>query len=653
MPSFTRSWDDFTGKYYVGEIDANQPNNMFTGKNVNTTTWDGSVVATNEPVQVDLATPSSGPTLTNDAVVLGTYSKTTANAELAYVSAPIRVGRYIFFAVQTRNSGYRFNTSPPTQVNNFVRYETRLYRLAFSASNYYQPASLAPTATVTMSTITSLQVNYPVTSSTAPPPYVSNIVTANDGGTQYVYLGTNTNQILRYAVESASWDTNNTISPTTISTQGPVYGLALWNARMIHWSKDSDTFYFSNALSYSTWPTLNFLAPGYSNDGILDIIPRFDDLLVIKPSGVFTITGVLGTNSYVRQIGDDIYPLDVAYAPAHSNSIISQGNVVFYMENTMSPYITNVNYMSGNTTGVSAFNVFGYAPEDEATAPAAASSANGVSAFMAPTYYPGNGGYQMLLRERSGKWIKVIADRIGSGITVANPTILDHVTYRYVPVEMQINSLPNKFRPSYYDALSSNDVFFMQVSSRAKTAFDWAGSSLVSPESFNNGYSIETSLSFGFMKLDQTNAGFRNATLSNASTMASGTLRLKTIETDKPSKVTRVYVETAVDIDISQYTDVTYDPQMSVTVVNGIVDDKDFYPELNYTATARTYTFDDDDVPSPAVNWSSTANQYRRLGQERILRFDCNDTGYGFKHNIEITFSGFRVKRIWVEGETR
>ena len=657
MPSFTRSWDDFTGKYYVGEIDANQPNNMFTGKNVNTTTWDGSVVAMNGQRQLGLqgVDEEADEFVVGDSVILGTYDRSAdpnGGAELVYVTQPIRIGDYIFFAFMQYYNGYEYPITGEDRTP--IAAGSRAFYMQLVRVDFSDPLSTGGVVSFSQQITSTWPINTP--------PYISNIVTANQSNVQYVYFGHNqSGTIYRYRVDDPNWDTNATATATTISTpSSSIYGLALWNARLVSWSRNSDTFYFSDALSFSSWPTLNFLAPGFSNDGIISIVPRFDDLLVIKPTGIFSITGVLGTNSYVRKIGEDIYPIDRAFAPAHCNTIVSHNNVTFFVPENTAYYSTNINYVSGNEVGVSAFNVFGSTDGANGfSTPSAAVNANGSTVFMAPLYIVGAAGHQTLIRERSGKWIRYEGAALGHGLPYDPEISEQHFFYRYVPVATVQNSISLN-KPIYVEAFSSNDLVFAQIATMNKGSYNFGGAEFSFDYTeygidtgYNFGYAIETAVSFAIFPVDQTNSGIVNADAEDY-TAAEGLLRLKTLETDRLSKVTRIYVEADLELDESQISSFTGEATMNVTVVNGAVDDKDFYPELSYTATTRNYDFDTNDVPpASTVDYFATTNQYKRVKSTRILRFDANDTGYGYKHNIEITFGGFRIKRVWVEGETR
>jgi len=62
------------------------------------------------------------------------------------------------------------------------------------------------------------------------------------------------------------------------------------------------------------------------------------------------------------------------------------------------------------------------------------------------------------------------------------------------------------------------------------------------------------------------------------------------------------------------------------------------------SALSTAYTF-------PYSTFTTVTNT--TYSQIRVLRFNVDDATYGYTNEIEIQFSGLRIRRVWVEGDSR
>ena len=53
----------------------------------------------------------------------------------------------------------------------------------------------------------------------------------------------------------------------------------------------------------------------------------------------------------------------------------------------------------------------------------------------------------------------------------------------------------------------------------------------------------------------------------------------------------------------------------------------------------------------PFSSFTSVSNT--SVSQTRVLRFNVNNACYGYVNEIELKFSGLRIRRVWVEGDSR
>jgi hypothetical protein len=622
MPPFVSTWDDFTGGYFVGENDNRQPRSTFTGENVAVSINDGSIVPTNIIKQCELSVgPGERPTspIVVDSNSLWIDSGLGADT---FVSNAVQGGREIYFAVVVVSR---------TGVKTF-----RVYQLS--------PASIIPeTAGYKVAKSVEVTIDNDVN--------ITNVFTTNESGQVYVYVGAK-NKLYKFT-GGGVWDETTPSPKTDITITGlgtnKMKGITVANARMIVWSGTTDFIYFSDSLDFNTWPTVNYIAPGYSNNGVIAVVPRYDDILVIKPNAVFSITGVLSTTAAVRQISDVVHPADIRFS-----SITSQSNTMFFVSNLTHPYYANINYLVGQQSGIAAYQNFGRAVSfipaiydaRSYPNPTIAASSNGDIVCTYPQNGVGVDGFFAFIRNRYNKWLKLKRNSFSFYSSTFNN---NEFTRFYSSVE-KANTPSLGFLQNI--ATSSNSVVFMQV----------AGKTLSGISTYGH-HQRYVSITFGYWNQQQVNAGSDLAESDeNFNNVVEGRLVLSQIGEQKASMIRKICVEATLDLDIVNYGDFKGTASMSVSVINGAPEDVNYDPTLNFVSTPKTYSYDLNNVPNADNSYAPTDpfetpfqpnNPYGRLATTRILRFDSDNMGYGYKHNVVINFSGFRIKRVWIEGDTR
>lgn len=630
MSQFTVKWDDFARGYYVGENESLQPRNAFTGQNVNITTHDGSVAPINKIVQVSGITDDFDGT--EDTYTEMTFDEdslhilNTATGGRLFVSQPVQAGDSVFFAVQS------FSTT-----NMYIW----MFQLQFSdTTNPETSAVLYRSDKITISGLDN--------------DIISNVVATQEAaGSVYAYVAFK-NKVYRFSTDGSNPPALSSTITTQFTISQAIAGLAVWNARMVAWSRATDTFWFSNALDFATWGSLNYLAPGYSNNGISFIAPRWNDLLIVKPNAVFSVNGVLGENATVRQVADGLNAADHKYG-----ALVGQNNALFYISDIVSPYASNVNVISGQQPQVDAYQNFGrYVVDpyglDYTTQPSMFALGNGDVGVVYPQNFLGVDGFYALIRDRYGKYIRIAGDSLSFYSPVGTATT------RYIRRVAVASSAASPGSSTFYQNLSfpSNAMALMQV---ATNGYYDSGTERMWPS--------EKSISFAIFRKQQINAGVQNggsgiSGWTDFPLVTNGTMVLSPIETERPSKISRIFIEAALDLDQANWGDYVGEGYLEVTVINQNVDDIEFSPTPNFTSTAKTYSVTLSEIPDTAsYNYLtpgefptepfSADNPDKRITTTRIVRLDSNDTGYGYKHNLSVKFAGFRIKRIWVEGETR
>jgi hypothetical protein len=621
MPGFTSTWDDFTGGYFVGENDNRQPRATFTGENVAVSLNDGSIVPTNIIKQCELSV-AAGDRPTSPIVVNGDslWIDSGLGAD-TFVSNAVQGGLNIYFAVVVVSR---------TGVKTF-----RVYRLSPA---YTTP----PTAGFRIAKSAAVTIDNDVN--------ITNVFTTNESGQVFVYVGAK-DKLYKFT-GSGMWDETTPAVKTDITLPvgtNKIKGITVWNARMVVWSNTTDFVYFSEALNFNSWPSINYIAPGYSNNGVVACVPRYDDLIVIKPNGVFSITGVLSATAAVRQISDAVHPADIRFS-----SITSQSNTMFFVSNLTHPYYANINYLTGQQSGIAAYQNFGRAvsfipavyDSRSQPNPTIAASSNGDIVCTYPQNAIGVDGFFALIRNRYNKWLRLKR----SSFSFYSDTFDNNEFTRFYSTVEKANT-PSLSSVQNIDS-GSNSVVFMQVAGKTLTDFTYG---------IHQRY---VSITFGYWNQQQVNAGsdLEESDVDFNNTVE-GRLVLSQIDDQKASMIRKICVEATLDLDIVNYGDFKGTASMSVSVINGAPEDVNYDPTLNFVSSPRTYSYDLENVPNYPYNQYAPTdpfqtpfqpnNPYGRLATTRILRFDSDNMGYGYKHNVVINFAGFRIKRVWIEGDTR
>ena len=290
MGAFNYEWSDFRAGLCVFSTDVNQPKNSWKGENVTLADDDSTLVPTYEPTTMTLSSAISN------------GSTATTWSEATYFNGVICL----------------------------------VGRTSTTATVYFIATA---TGTVTSASLPSAG-------------------TSCGGAPVLVPIGTDIAAYVAVGGTSIYKVLKSTLGITTINVGSSTYtltNLTLWNSRMIAWSSASDVFVFSEALDFDTsWPTLNYVGVGYSNDGISYCVPRNLDLVVVKPSGWYSITGVLGANAAVRQMNDTLGILP-------TDPVAQHNNVVYFSTNTgYNDYSINLLAITGANVEVAAYQRFGY-----------------------------------------------------------------------------------------------------------------------------------------------------------------------------------------------------------------------------------------------------------------------------------------------------
>ena len=294
MAAFFYEWDDFGGGYYVGPSAVNQPKNTWQGANITLSNDDATLVPTYGPQQI---------TLSGTGVTAGVIDNSTTSTSW---SDPTYFNGYCVVVGRTSSYSYVYfiNTS-----NGYVD------RVSLPAGT---TAGAAPIVV----------------------PVAGDVVA-------YVVVGT----VSIYQITRSS---GAVVTITPDSNTKLLTGLTIWNARMIAWGSASDTFLFSDALAFdSGWSNLNFVGVGYANDGISYCVPRNLDMIVVKPSGWYSITGILGASAAVRQMNDTLGVLPIDPVAQHNNT------VYFTTSTGTNNYAVNLMAIAGTRVDVAAYQRFG------------------------------------------------------------------------------------------------------------------------------------------------------------------------------------------------------------------------------------------------------------------------------------------------------
>jgi hypothetical protein len=534
MAVFHYEWDNFGAGYYVGPSAVKQPPNTWMGANVTLSDDDATLVPTYSPQKLTLTgTGTSSGSLSNG-------TSTTTWSEATYFNS------YVVLIGATSSDTYVYFINTSSYV---------VTRIALGITG------------VTLNT----------------PPIV---VPVSGDVVAYVAIGkTSIYQITRSSAAVSSW------TPANGANTIPLTGVTIWNARMIAWGSSSDTVFFSDALTFAAnWPALNFISIGYANDGVSYCVPRNLDLLIVKPSGWYSITGVLGINTSVRQLNDTLGILP-------SDPIEQHNNTAYFITSTgISNYAINLLAISGSRVDVAAYQRFGL-------------SDSNISISKT------NMGYLAVA--------SMVED--SDNKQYANIYLLNHQD------RWQVFKMPASV--AYNDNLRYS-VARSQVS-RYNTAQD---QKIYLCESVN-GSAINT-MTIHSIRPTTIEPG----KLSSSNNPAIATVKFPNIATKTPVMIRRVYVEAEmIQIPVDPYTgNATIQARVNVKAV-GDIPFSQTVGELS-SGLSTAYTF-------PYSSFTSVTNT--SFSQIRVLRFNVDDGTYGYDNEIEIQFSGLRIRRVWVEGDSR
>lgn len=532
MPAFTYEWEDFRGGYYVGASDVNQPKSTWKGANITLSDDDATLVPTYEPTTK---------TLTGTGTTDGKIS----------------------------NGSTATTWSDPTYFNGYV---VITGRTSSAATVYFMNTSSGAVTSVSLGVAGTTCGGAPV------------VVPENNDVVAYVAIGTTS---FYKVVRSTGVSTAYTPSGNTTIL---LTNLTIWNARMIGWSTSSDTFLFSDALNFGmAWPSLNYAAVGYANDGISYCIPRNLDMVVVKPSGWYSVSGILGANTTVRTMNDTLGVLPSDPAEEHN------GTVFFATSTGISNYAINLLAITGTRVDVAAYQRFGLNSSNLRIARTNMGYLAAVSLFE--DYPAAQYAYCYLLNHQN-RWqvMKIPAvSTYGSNIKFA---------FARGQVSRFNTAQDQNLYMCEYTTGSSNTVTLR----------------VVRPNTIEPGK------------------------VNGSNNPATATLKLSDISTKTPAIIRTVYVEAEmIQIPTSGYTG---SASIQAKVNNKAVSDIGFSQTTGDVTSglSTAYTY-------PYSSFTSVTNTI--YSQVRVLRFNVDNATYGYVNEVEIQFSGLRIRRVWVEGDTR
>lgn len=528
MAAFGFEWNDFRGGLFVGASDVNQPQNTWRGENVTISDDEATLVPTYESTVLSLTgTGTSGGRLSAGSTNTSWSDATYFNGTICFVG-----------------------------------------KTSSSATVYF-----VDTATGALTQKTLLDAG---TEAGGAP------VLVIESGNLVAYVAIGTSKVYRVVKSSLAETSFNLIQAAT--------RLTLWNARMIAWNNTSDQFIFSEALDFTNWPTLNFIGVGYANDGISFCVPRNLDLVVVKPSGWYSITGVLGTNAAVRQMNDVLGVTSQDTCAQHSNTVF------FTTDNGFQDFSVNLYAITGARVDVAAFQRFGFGGSN-AKVVAANMGYLGVTALSTDGT---NDFASIYLLNSFGRW-------------------------QFIKTPSAIASAQNR-----RFALAAGQVSRYSSSAEDRTLY------LIEYSSGNATNSVAVRKIFPTTIEPGKGAG--------VSTPSFGTVKLPDIATQKPTIIRRVYAE----VEMLQPPNSFYTGSASIQarINNRSVQDIDFSQTIGDATSglSPSYSF-----PFSTFSAASTAP----YSQVRVLRFNVDNAAYGYVQEVEFYFSGLRIRRVWVEGDSQ
>lgn len=549
MAEFNFNWDDFNGGYCVSHSDINQPKNTWKGYNVAVADDDGTLVPVYQPQQLTL----SGDNVTNGVISYGSTETTW---------------------------------SDPTYMNGYVVVTAKH---GTSASVFFIGTE---DGVVTRRDITS------VTASSAGSAPVCFSYTGSANVYACVVVGTSD----IYMVRS---DTSTLVTFTCAASPGNLNGLVLWNGRLIAWSNVWDKIIFSDpfqfvpdAAEYSiVWPALNYIRAGYADDGISQVVPRNMDLVVVKPSGWYSVTGVLGVSAAVRQMNDTLG----IYA---EDPIDQHNNIIYFTTNTgYTDYAINLFAIIGGRVDIVAFQRFGLGDSNMRITKTNLGylTISAMSEDPSGTYY-----CSAFLMNMLEKWELLKINRV-----------LSHISKK--PKFAFAHGQVNRYRD-----ISGERYLYLTESTSSSTDTDNRFAVIkVKPNTVEPG----------------KNAG--------ATTPAEGVARLSNIYLNKAFTIRDIYVEAEMlqVPTVGNMSAYTGSASIACYINNKSVSDIEFNDSKpspspgssSYTYPFNTFTSETDSVTS----------------QIRVIRFMVDNAAWMYGAEVELRFSGLKIRRVWIRGESR
>jgi hypothetical protein len=373
----------------------------------------------------------------------------------------------------------------------------------------------------------------------------------------------------------------------TATGQTRVTGIALWGARMVAWN-DSPYLFFSAASNFSTWAATNYIIVGYSEDPISVVVPRNYDLIIGKPSGWYSVTGVLNYSAAVRQINSGLGVIADDPVAEWNNS------VVFNCDTGTIDYPVNLYTVNGARVSPMMFQRFSTIAQEVNIAKGPLGVLQiGLTNKSPGTFLGAPVDGRLWLLNQQNRWSK---------ITIQNGT----------PV-LSISGLGSFYNyPALAYVSRSNSKSVQRPVVVAQVAADSSGRI----------YIAVFTVKIPTFEPGKTAAGgpsTATALLSDYSSQVPITVKDVFVE----AEVVELDNEYLTDGSISVRTNMKY-PIGDLALSAGEV-----------TSSTLTTTVDNDDVPGTGT---------RFLG--RVYRFRPDNPGYGYGIEIQVQFSGVKVRRV-------
>ena len=535
MPEFQQQWEDFRYGLNITNTDTREPESSWRGSNVTIADDDSMLVPIYAPVQLSLTgTGTSSGVLDN-----GTTQTTWSN--------PTYFNGYI--VVQGRTSS----------VNNV----------------YFINTSTGAVTTVAITLGTAVCIN----------PVVVSI-----SGTLTAYVTNGTSNIFKVTTAGST-----TISTTTTGVTINLDGLAIWGARLIVWSFTDDRFLFSDASTngaYDTWTNLSYIGVGYNGDGISHVVPRNVDLVVVKPSGWYSITGTLGYNAALRQMSGTAGIL-------YNDPVAEHNNTVYFTSKLgYSDYAINLMQITGSLIDVAAYYRLGIGDSNVRVV----RTNLGYLAVSAVVDNPdGTQHCFAMMQEIAGRWQSLKVNRLTGSTRASNPTFCFA-----------------KGQTSRYNNDSDKYLYLCETTSSA-TSNKFAVNK-IKPNTIEPGQNSDY-------------------------TPSSATVSFPNISAKTPFIIRQIFVEAEMMQvpTIGTMHAYTGNASISAKVYNQSVHDQGFsYSTGSPTGSSSSYTY-------PFSTF--TTNTDAIINQTRVIRFNVDDATWGYTQVIELTFAGLRIRRVWVKGD--